>query len=89
MSTLTKTQREALEAIRDSRVTYHKPALDARVGVRIGRVPVEDFGIRAIRGLAERGLIELTESPRYTTTQITDAGRAALGDWAAGERIQK
>lgn len=67
---LTKPQREALEKIGD-------------------KERIRDLRNGTIKALLRRELISIEhqETPytRWGRVRITDAGRVALGDWAAGE----
>jgi hypothetical protein len=96
----TDKQRETLSMIRDGRTVVWKfdkgtggsqrqPVYTEMIAAN-GRRPMVLTKVRPsmITRLEERGLITLDHSlgdDRATQLRITNAGRVALGDWAAGE----
>jgi hypothetical protein len=94
---LTPKQREALEEIRDWRCSGIPNDPDGRSGIygpRLGRINtgsryLVDWNWGMVRRLEERGLITrhpINQVETHFELEITDAGRVALGDWAAEGR---
>jgi hypothetical protein len=79
---LTKPQSDALEWIRNTKVVAFPD------GIRGGRDRM-DFNEGMIRRLEAKGLVivEVFDQRVDRRVRITDAGRRALGDWAAGMDI--
>lgn len=85
---LTRPQHAALETIRDR--VCHVWRLDRETQIRADRFLVDHFNYGMVKRLADRGLI--TMRPTNATSEqlvITDAGRWALGDWAASPRARE
>ena len=95
MSRLTRKQLDALETIRNTQVrcivskTRTSGAYHRQGSIHLY---LAEFSLRTVSSLEERDLVQrgdVLPGPGDDATgyfvRITDAGRVALGDWAAGE----